>query len=194
MIGTPSSDHPDIYTVALTDGTTGDYSDSSNIFEAIPDTNRISPSSIFPGWFQGDANATLLLFDMIKPRHGKLQIDSDNNWIFYPGINGGLKQGMKLPDLSTNGHMLMGTCQLIRNCFIQHVSSHGLTFLLAPSSLQLHTNMCSADKEIWDAAYDECMMVLLHYHPGRSLLKTNFECFISMKTLPTMAMATINYK
>jgi hypothetical protein len=64
VIGIPLYDRPDIYTVAFNDGSIAKYSDSNNILEACPDSTVTSPCSILPTWIQGDANATLFLFDM----------------------------------------------------------------------------------------------------------------------------------
>jgi hypothetical protein len=38
---------------------------------------------------------------------------------------------------------------------LRHVSAHGLTSLIAPTSLHRHARMSPGDKQIWDAAYDE---------------------------------------
>jgi hypothetical protein len=85
VIGIPSYDHPDIYSVVLNNGSITEYSDSNNILEACPDSTVTSPCSILPTWIQRGANATLFLFDMTKPRHGKLQHDADDKWIFLSG-------------------------------------------------------------------------------------------------------------
>jgi hypothetical protein len=138
-----------------------------------PNSSVTSSSSLLPTWIQGGVNATLFLFDMSKPRHGKLQQDDDGSWIFCPGLNSTLSQGIKLPDLSVNCQMLLDTGQLfrghtkfrrvyharaqvqLRDCVLRHVSAHGLTSLVAPSSLKQHLTMNHGDKNIWDAAYDE---------------------------------------
>ncbi len=43
----------------------------------------------------------------------------------------------------------------LRDSVLRHVSAHGLTSLLAPSSLRYHNTMLPTNKTIWDAAYDE---------------------------------------
>jgi hypothetical protein len=173
VIGIPSYDRPDIYTVVFQDGSISEYSDTNNILEACPVSSNTSPCSILPNWIQDDANATLFLFDMTKPRHGKLKRDHNNNWIFCPGVNHDISQGIKLQDLSANCQMLMETGQRfrghtkfrrvyiarnqaqLRDSVLRHVSVHGLASLIAPPSLKHHNTMLPTDKTIWDAAYDE---------------------------------------
>jgi len=108
---------------------------------------------------------------MSKPRHGRLDISSkDQEWYFFPGKN---TQGILLPDFNANCHELLDTAQLfrghakfknvydartqlsLRDCVLRHVSAHGLSSLIAPTSLKHHAKMSSGDKAIWDAAYDE---------------------------------------
>jgi hypothetical protein len=76
VIGIPSYDQPDVYTVVVQDGLISEYSDINNIVEACPTSSNTSPCSILPNWIQDGANATLFLFDMTKPRHGKLKTRS----------------------------------------------------------------------------------------------------------------------
>ncbi len=61
VTGIPSYDCPDAYTVVFNDGSIAEYSDSSNILEAVPDSSAASSTSILPTWIQGVANATLFL-------------------------------------------------------------------------------------------------------------------------------------
>jgi hypothetical protein len=114
LIGIPSYDRPDIYTVAFQDGSIAEYSDSNNILEACPTSNSISPCSILLTWIQEGAKATLFLSDMTKPRQGKLKRDDHDNWIFCPGLTNDLLHGIRLPDLSANCQMLLDTGQLFR--------------------------------------------------------------------------------
>jgi hypothetical protein len=123
-----------------------------------------STTSLLPKWIKGGANATLFLSSMSKPRHGKLDISSDdNNWYFYPGKT---IQGILLPDFNANCHDLLDTAQLfrghakfknvydartqlsLRDCVVRHVSAYGLTSLIAPSSLKHHAKMSPEDKAI----------------------------------------------
>lgn len=75
VIGIPSYNNPDVYTVAFKDGSISEYT---------PDLLSVAPSSVsskstlLPSWVQGGANATLFLNSMPKPRHGTLQLDSNN--------------------------------------------------------------------------------------------------------------------
>jgi hypothetical protein len=170
VIGIPSYDHPDIYTVAFADGSIAEYSDTSGILEAILDISIITPPSILPDWIQGGATATLFLPNMSKPRHGRLHVD--NNWSFSPGTSTDITKHIPLPDLLANGRTLLENAQLfrghtkfrrvyqacnqlhLRTCILRHVSAHGLTSLVAPTSLKQHEKMSSTDREIWNAAYD----------------------------------------
>lgn len=43
----------------------------------------------------------------------------------------------------------------LKDCVLCHVSAHGLTSLIPPTSLKAHHKLDLADKAIWDAAYDE---------------------------------------
>jgi hypothetical protein len=110
---------------------------------------------------------------MTKPRHGKLRCSRDKNWVFCPGYLLDITQGIPLPDLSANcqhlidtGQLFQGHCKFLciynaraqiqlRDCVLQHVSAHGLSSLVAPSSLRAHSKMSDSDKEIWNAAYCE---------------------------------------
>jgi hypothetical protein len=73
IIGIPSYDRPDIYTVAFPDGSIAEYSNNSNILETCHVSSTIPSCSILPNWIQDDAKATLFLSDMTKPWHGKLK-------------------------------------------------------------------------------------------------------------------------
>ncbi len=106
---------------------------------------------------------------MSKPRHGSLKFHSDN-WYFFPGKS---SEGILLPDLQANCQHLLDSGQLfrghtkfknvyntrsqlgLRDCVLRHVSAHGLKSLLAPNSLKHHRSLDPADKQVWDAAYDE---------------------------------------
>lgn len=48
---------------------------------------------------------------MSKPRHGTLQLSSDDIWSFYPGKS---KHGVILPVLTANCQHLMDTAQLFK--------------------------------------------------------------------------------
>ncbi len=113
VIGTPSYDRPDIYTVAFRDGSIAEYSESSNILEASPTPSPISPN-LLPHWLQDGVNSTLFLFDMPKPRHGKLYKDTENQWMFYPAKTQDISKGILLSDLSANYQVLLDTGQLFK--------------------------------------------------------------------------------
>ncbi len=150
-----------------------------------------STTSLLSKWIKGGANATLFLSSMSKPRHGKLDVSSDDKiWYFYPGRT---NQGILLPDFNANCHDLLDTAQLfrghakfknvydartqlsLRDCMLRHVSAHGLTSLIALSSLKHHAKMSPEDKAIWGAAYDEEYDGGSLYQPGKSLLKNNIN-------------------
>ncbi|MFN9980888.1 MAG: hypothetical protein ACK53Y_13265, partial [bacterium] len=81
--------------------------------------------------------------------------------------------GIRLDDLTANCQKLLDSGQLfrghtkfrrvynartqlqLRDCVLRHVSAHGLTSLIAPSSLKSHSSMNPTDKSIWDEAYLE---------------------------------------
>jgi hypothetical protein len=129
--------------------------------------------NLLPSWIKDGANATVFLTSMSKPRHGKLRIDANNQWIFTPGNSTDFSQGILLQDLSATFQNLLDTGQLfkghtkfrrvynsraqvhLKDSVLRHVSAHGLTSLLAPVSLKSHHNMTSSDKDIWDAAYSK---------------------------------------
>jgi hypothetical protein len=85
VIGIPTFADPDMYTPAFSDGSIVEYSDQSNLLEAVPDNTSITDCSFLPHWVKGGANATLFLSDMSKPRHGKLHCNEENNWYLCPG-------------------------------------------------------------------------------------------------------------
>jgi hypothetical protein len=115
VVGLPSYDRPDVYTVLFPDGSLSEYSDSNNIIEAIPSSPTTSmPPSVLPYWIKSGVNATLFLSSMSKPRHGKLHLNSSNQWIFCPGQCSDLSKGILLDDLSANCQDYLDTGQLFR--------------------------------------------------------------------------------
>jgi len=109
IIGMPTYQHPDIYTVAFKDGSIAEY--MSDILSLAPSDLPPTSSTILPSWIKGGANATLFLLDMSKPKHGKVNISEDNVWQFYPRKS---DKGIILPDLMANCQHLMDTGQLFR--------------------------------------------------------------------------------
>ncbi len=109
---------------------------------------------------------------MPKPRHGTLQCNSDDCWIFFPGKQTDTN-GILMKDPEANCQELLETGQLfcghakfknvydtrnqlsLQQCVLHHVSAHGLKYLIAPMSLKHHSKMSSSNKAIWDATYDE---------------------------------------
>jgi hypothetical protein len=86
VIGVPTYSHPNIYTVKYSDGSISEYSDTDGILEATNTPHPISVTPLLPDWIQGGLTATLFTNDMPKPRHGRLQTDSDGNWVFVSVI------------------------------------------------------------------------------------------------------------
>jgi len=212
VIGIPSYDRPDIYTVLFSDGSITEYSDTENILTLAPSTKQNIQSALLPSWIQDNTNATLFLSSMSKPRHGKLRVSSDNIWIFCPGNQTDLSQGISLPDLSADCQYLLDTGQLFRghckfsrvynaraqiqlkDSILRHVSAHGLASLVAPTSLRMHSKLSSTDKQIWDDAYNEEFDGLSDLPTWEVLSESQFKQLSNgVKALPSMAIATIKY-
>jgi hypothetical protein len=93
---------------------------------------------------------------MSKPRHGKLHRTTDGHWFFSPGVSTDITRRISLPNFEENCHTLLDSAQLFRGhsefqgvyqarnqvqlhtCVLHHVSAHGLTSLIAPTSLKNH--------------------------------------------------------
>jgi len=207
VIGIPTYQTPDIYTVVFKDGSISEYTE--NLLSAAPSNHCTSKPSLLPFWVKGGANATLFKHDMAKPRIGTLQQDSRGNWHFYTGKS---THGILLPDLSANIQSLLDTGQLfrghtkfktvydtrtqlgLRDCVLRHVSAHGLSSLIAPTSLKAHHNMNANDKAIWDAAYVEEYDGLESLPTWEVISEAEFRHLNKgQRALPTMAIATIKY-
>jgi hypothetical protein len=149
---------------------------------------------------------------MSKPRHGKLWINSTDQWIFTPGNTVDLSKGILLDDLVSNFQHLMDSGQLfkghakfqrvyntrnqiqLRDSVLRHVSAHGLTSLIPPVSLSSHQKLTASDKSIWDSAYDEEFDGLNNLPTWEVLTESQFKSLSKgVKPLPSMAIATIKY-
>jgi hypothetical protein len=169
IIGIPTYNHPDIYTVAFPDGSLSEY--SSDLLGPASPVCIPSSTSLLPKWIKGGAKATLFLEHMSKPCHGTLnQTSHDSVWYFYPGKS---TDGIALHDLEANCQGLLDLGQLFRghakfknvynartqvslqNCVLRHVFAHGLQSLIAPTSLVHHHKLQPGDEAIWDEAYNE---------------------------------------
>jgi hypothetical protein len=74
------------------------------------------------------------------------------------------------------------------------VSAHGLSKLIAPTSLRAHQSMSPEDKAIRDAAYDEEYNGLESLPTWQVLTEQQYRQFSKgRKALPTMVIATIKY-
>ena len=207
IIGIPTYQTPDIYTVVFKDGLISEYTE--DLLSAAPRQMSSYKSTLLPSWVKGGAHTTLFLHDMSKPKHGTLQLGQDDNWYFHAGKS---TQGTLLPDLSANIQSLLDTGQIfrghtkfktvydtrtqrgLRDCVLRHVSAHGLTSLIAPTSLKAHRNMNSNDKSIWDAAYDEEYDGLESLPTWEVISEDEYrQLSKGQRALPTMAIATIKY-
>lgn len=82
VVGVPTYERPNIYTVSFSDGSIAEYLNDGRILELIPDVTLVPQTvPILPHWIQGGANATLFLHTMTKPRHGKLFQNCNNDWV-----------------------------------------------------------------------------------------------------------------
>jgi hypothetical protein len=146
---------------------------------------------------------------MHAPQHGTLSQDEDGSWLFFPRKS---TSGIILPDLSASCQSLMDTGQLFhghtkfRNVYdarnqislyttvLRHVSAHGLSSLIATTSLKSHNSMNSLDKAIWDSAYDEEYDGLVSLPTWEVVSEVDFKQLSKGKrALPTMAIAIIKY-
>jgi hypothetical protein len=149
---------------------------------------------------------------MTKPRHGKLYLNNSQQWIFCPGNSTDVNNGIPLPDLPSTIQSLIDTGQLfrghtkfkrvyntrhqvqLRDSILRHVSAHGLTSLVAPSSLKKHSTISSLDKAIWDDANFEEYDGLASIPTWEIFTEAQFKALGNgVKALPSMAIATIKY-
>jgi len=212
IVGIPTYNRPDINTVLFPDGSITESSSADNLLEAIPSTSSPSSDILLPSWIQQNANATLFLTSMSKPRHGKLKLDDSNEWIFCPKNSTDLSMGICLENLMANCQHLLESGQLfhghtkfkrvyntraqvqLKDCVLRHVSAHGLTSSVAPSSLKSHSSMNSVDQSTWNDAYLEEYDGLASLPTWEVLTETQFKALSNgVKFLPSMAIATIKY-
>jgi len=117
-----------------------------------------------------------------------------------------------IPDFLANCHNLIATGQMfrghakfgrvynaraqlqLRDNVLRHVSAHGLSSLIASSSLKSHLKMSPEDKQIWDHAYGEEYDGLAALPTWEVLTEKEFKYLSKgVKALPSMAIATIMY-
>jgi len=213
VVGVPTYERPDVYTVSFSDGSIAEYHNDGNILELVPDNSHVpQPVSLLPHWIQGGANVTLFLQSMTKPRHGKLFLNSDMEWVFCPGTSVDVASGILLPNLSASCQNLIDTGQLfrghtkfrrvyqtrnqihLRDTVLRHVTAHGLSSLVAPSSLKQISKLTEGDQKIWHAAYDEEFDGLSSLPTWEVITEDQFKRLSKgNKALPSMAIATIKY-
>jgi hypothetical protein len=167
---------------------------------------------ILPNWVTSQANATLFLSDMSKPRHGKLHNDDNNQWYFKPGNTSDPSKYIHLADFVSTCQSLLDSAQLFKGhtkfarvyqarnqvqlstCVLRHVSAHGLSSFVAPSSLKQHDRLTPEDQAIWDAAYDKEYNGLMSLPTWEVISEEEFKQLSKgMKSIPTMAIATLKY-
>jgi hypothetical protein len=208
IVGIPSYDCPDIYTVLFPDGSITEYSDRENIISAAPSPQVSTRSSLLPSWIKDNVNATCFF-----PICLNLDMASYVSLLRIVGYSvRDLSQGIPLPDLSADCQYLLDTGQLfrghskfcrvynaraqlqLRDCILHHVSAHGLTSLVTPPSLKSHSKLSSSDKLIWDEAYSEEYNGLSALPTWEVLTEQEFKHLSNgVKALPSMAIATIKY-
>jgi len=213
VIGVPSYHRPNVYTVKFKDDSIAEYDVTENILEASPTLSVIPTVNLLPEWIKGGANVTLFLNSMTKPKHGKLFLqETTNNWYFCSGKNTNLEKGTMLEDLSSTCQNLLETGQLFRghakfhrvyqtrsqlqlkNCVLRHVSAHGLSQLVAPTSLKNISKLPLSDQAVWHAAYNEEFDGLSEIPTWEIISEEQFKKLNkSVKPLPSMAIATIKY-
>jgi hypothetical protein len=112
IIGLPSYDKPNIYTVSFPDDSIAEY--STDLIESAPTSSVSATTKILPHWVKGGAITTLFLETMSKPKHGSLYQDSDHNWFFCPGQSHDVSTGVPLPNFVANSQDLLESGQLFR--------------------------------------------------------------------------------
>jgi len=210
IIGLPSYETPDIYTVVFPDGSVSEYTE--DMLSLIPSSNPIPSTSHLPNWIKSGVKATLFLSNMAQPKHGTLHYTpNDCTWTFFPGKQV-VTNGILLPDLTANCRELLDTGQLFRghtkfknvynarnqvvlqDCVLRHILAYGFKSLIPPTSPKQHSKLDPNDKAVWDSTYDK-------EYDGLSSLPTwevvSEETYHKMskgaKALPAMALATIKY-
>jgi hypothetical protein len=129
-----------------------------------------------------------------------------------PGTLVDPEKGLVLANLPSNCQQLMDTGQLfrghtkflrvyqmrnqvhLRDCVLRHVTAHGLSFFVAPSSLKQIPTMSQGYQDIWHAAYDEEFDSLNSIPTWDVVTEDQFKRLSKgNKALPSMAIATIKY-
>jgi hypothetical protein len=111
VIGIPTYDKLDVYTVSFCDGSISEYTE--DLLSAVPPVSPSSVSSLLPKWIKGGVRATLFLQTMHQPKHGTLQVSSDHSWVFSPGKNS-TNESIPLPNFEANCQQLLDTAQLFQ--------------------------------------------------------------------------------
>jgi hypothetical protein len=110
VIGIPTYNTPNVYTVSFCDGSIAEYVDKQ--LSAVDSPSTTSLKSLLPSWVKGGTTATLFLHDMAKPRHGKLNLSPDGQWFFYSGKQ--IDNGIPLDDFEANCQHLLDSGQFFR--------------------------------------------------------------------------------
>jgi len=136
VIGLPSYQSPQIYTVAFSDGSVAEY--TADMLSLIPTTDTTTPSTLLPSWIKSGAKTTLFLSNMTQPKRGLLHFsEGDLTWQFFPGKHIGIN-GIPLHDLQANCRTLVDTGQLFRGHTkfknVYDARNQGCSQRLCPSS------------------------------------------------------------
>jgi hypothetical protein len=142
---------------------------------------------------------------MSKPHHGNLFQNVDQEWIFCPGASTDLNTGIVLSNLPANCQHLLDTCQLFRGytklcrvyqtrnqarlraCVLCHVTAHGFSPFIAPSSLKQISLMTPDDQAV---RHDASSLPIT----WGVITEEQLKCLSKgTKTLPSLAIATIKY-
>jgi hypothetical protein len=73
VISIPTYDSPNRYTVTFKDGSISEY-DANVLFTLEESIDKVSVP-LLPSWIKPGANATVFLHSMVRPRHGKMQLN-----------------------------------------------------------------------------------------------------------------------
>jgi len=65
VIGLPTYNNPDTYTVKFSDGTIAEYLGSSHDMSLAPDLSSQHTTSILPHWIKGGCTATIFLHENV---------------------------------------------------------------------------------------------------------------------------------
>ncbi len=92
VIGIPSYNAPNRHIAMFKDGSISEY--DADILSVMNESLNPPSKTLLPSWIQPGANATLFLHSMTRPRHGKLQLNDKDEWIFVQVLCKILQRGL----------------------------------------------------------------------------------------------------